>query len=124
MVCVDTNCIIAYLSGDDSSDIEFFDKLLRRGLAAVPPVVVTELLSDPALPHEAEVLIGSLPVLSVDEGYWQRSGRLRAKLGANGFRVGLGDALVAQACIDYDAPLLTRDKGFQRFRKVGGLKLV
>jgi hypothetical protein len=124
LICADTNCIIAYLSGDDGGDIDFLDKLLRRGAVALPPVVITELLSDPALPHEAERLIGSFPVLTTVQGYWQRTGRLRAKMAANGYGAGLGDALVAQICLDHKTPLLTRDKGFRRFSKVAGLKLL
>jgi predicted nucleic acid-binding protein len=124
LICVDTHCIIAYLAGEDGSDIEFLDKLLRRGAVAVPPVVVAELLSDPALPPDAELVISSFPVLATGEGYWQRTGRLRARLAAHGYKAGLGAALVAQICLDYETPLLTRDKGFGRFSRVAGLKVL
>jgi predicted nucleic acid-binding protein len=124
LICADTNCIMAYLSGEDGSDIEFLDKLLRRGAVAVPPVVIAELLSDPALSPEAELVIGSFPVLATGEGYWQRTGRLRARLAAHGYKAGLGDSLVAQICLDYQTPLMTRDKGFGCFSKVAGLKVL
>jgi len=123
LIWADTNCIIAYLAGDDGSDIEFLDKLLRRGAVAVPPVVISELLSDPALPPDAELVISAFPVLATREGYWQRTGRFRARLAAHGYKAGLGDSLVAQICLDYKTPLLTRDKGFGRFSKVAGLKV-
>lgn len=35
----------------------------------------------------------------------------------------MADALIAQACIDADTPLLARDKDFRIFAEVGGLKL-
>jgi predicted nucleic acid-binding protein len=124
VICVDTNCFIAYLAGEDASDVEFLDKLLRRRFVTLPPVVVAELLSAPDLPYETEVLIQSFPVLQLQEGYWQRAGKLRAKLAARGFSARLADTLIAQSCLDNGTALLTRDKGFQRFSKVAGLKLV
>jgi len=124
VICADTNCIIAYLAGDDGSDVEFLDKLLERKVIALPPVVVAELLSDPALPREAEMLIRSLPELTIGNGYWQRAGKLRAKLAQRGFSARLADTLVAQSCIDHKAPLLTRDKGFRRFVRIAGLDLL
>jgi predicted nucleic acid-binding protein len=36
----------------------------------------------------------------------------------------LGDALVAQSCIDEDVPLLTRDRDFRAFAQAAGLNLV
>jgi predicted nucleic acid-binding protein len=35
----------------------------------------------------------------------------------------LGDALIAQSCIDHDVPLITRDTDFRHFAKHCGLKL-
>jgi predicted nucleic acid-binding protein len=124
VVCVDTNCIIAYLAGEDSEDVEYLDKLLEWKVVALPPVVVAELLSDPRLPREAELLIRSLPELAVGEGFWYRAGKLRAELSRHGFSVRLADTLVAQSCLDHRAPLLTRDKKFQRFNKVTALELL
>jgi predicted nucleic acid-binding protein len=124
VVCVDTNCIIAYLADDRGSDVEFLDKLMERRVVILAPVVVSELLSDPGLPHEAEQLIVSLPQLAAGNGYWQRAGKLRAELSRHGYAARLADTLIAQSCLDHKVPLLTRDKGFQRFSKVAGLKLV
>ena len=124
MICPDTNCIIAYLAGDQGPDIEFLDKLLERKVVALSPVVVAELLSDPALPSEAEMLIRSLPELPIGAGYWQRAGKLRAQLTHKGYNARLADTLIAQSCIDHNVPLLTRDRGFRRFSKITGLKLL
>jgi len=41
----------------------------------------------------------------------------------SGRKASLGDALIAQACIDSDVPLLTRGADFAAFAKLGGLKL-
>jgi predicted nucleic acid-binding protein len=71
------------------------------------PVVLTELLSDPRLPSEvAETLI------------------LRAKAIAKRRKARLGDALIAQTCIDRGIPLLTRGRDFRAFADAAGLDLV
>ena len=124
MVCADTNCVIAYLAGDKGSDVDFLDKLFERRVVILAPVVVAELLSDPALPSAAEKLIKSLPCLVVSDGYWARAGKLRAELARRGYAARLADTLIAQSCLDHQVPLLTRDRGFQRFAKVAGLKLL
>jgi predicted nucleic acid-binding protein len=116
--------VIAYLAGDRSGDVEFLDKLFARRAVVLAPVVVAELLSDPALPRAAEKLIASLPCLVTGDGYWQRAGKLRAALARRGYAARLADTLIAQSCLDHRVPLLTRDKGFQRFAKVAGLKLL
>jgi predicted nucleic acid-binding protein len=39
-------------------------------------------------------------------------------------RARLGDALIAQSCIDRGIPLLTRDRDFRAFAQAAGLDLV
>lgn len=124
MVCADTNCLTAYLAGDQASDIEFLDQLLKLRTLVLPPVVVAELLSSPELPRDAELLITAIPRLRLDEGYWERSGKLRARLASAGYAARLADTLIAQSCLDNNATLMTRDKGFRRFAKVAGLRLL
>jgi predicted nucleic acid-binding protein len=116
--------VIAYLAGERASDVDFLDKLFARRIVVLAPVVVAELLSDPALPRAAEKLIVSLPRLVPGDGYWERGGKLRAELARRGYAARLADTLIAQACLDHNVPLLTRDKGFQRFARVSGLKLL
>jgi hypothetical protein len=43
----------------------------------LPPVVLTEILSDRSSEETAPVLTG-LPLLEITEGYWVRAGQLRA----------------------------------------------
>lgn len=64
-----------------------------RSVQILPPVVVTELLSNPLLILRA---------------------RRKAKL---------ADCLIAQSCIDNDAPLITYDRDFRHFERAG-LKLL
>jgi predicted nucleic acid-binding protein len=86
-------------------------------------VVLTELLSAPDLPKEIARRLLELPLLAVTDGYWQRAGRLRARGLAAKRRARLGDALIAQSCLDHDVRLITRDRDFQLFARAAGLKI-
>ena len=45
-------------------------------------------------------------------------------LGSRGRKARLGDALIAQGCVDRGIPLLTRDKDFRNFADTAELNLV
>jgi predicted nucleic acid-binding protein len=81
-------------------------------------------LSDPKLPSEVSLTLSELPLIEVESGYWQRAGKLRAKVLAKRRKARLGDALIAQTCIDRGVPLLTRDRDFRAFAEAAGLDLV
>jgi predicted nucleic acid-binding protein len=55
--------------------------------------------------------------LAVTDGYWQRAAALRARGLAARSRARLGDALIAQSCLDHDVRLITRDRDFQIFAR-------
>jgi predicted nucleic acid-binding protein len=65
-----------------------------------------------------------LPLLEVAYGYWHRAGALRAKVLATRRKARLGDALIAQSCIDQRIPLITRDRDFRAFAAAAKLNLV
>jgi len=89
----------------------------------MPPVVVTELLSDPLSgPVLYDALIDAA-VLVILEGYWERAGLLRRAIKGRALKAGLADTLIAQSCIDHDVPLITHDRDFRHFVKAG-LKLL
>jgi predicted nucleic acid-binding protein len=88
------------------------------------PVVLTELLSDPKLPSAVAETLAEVPLVEIEPGYWQRAGALRARVLAKSRRARLGDALIAQSCIDRGIPLLTRDQDFRAFAETPGLDLV
>lgn len=88
------------------------------------PAVLTEILSDPNLPTEVSQVLCELPFVDVTPGYWQRAGELRAKVLAMRRKARLGDALIAQSCIDREIPLLTRDRDFRAFAETAGLDLL
>jgi predicted nucleic acid-binding protein len=124
MIVADTSTWVAFLEGGGGKDIDLLDRALEERQVLMAPVVLTELLSDPQLPSDAARTLSEVPLIEVEEGYWQRSGRLRAKVLAKRRKARLGDALIAQTCIDRGVSLLTRDRDFRAFTESAGLDLV
>jgi predicted nucleic acid-binding protein len=122
------------IAADSCVWIDFFNR--TSGVAAqrlaeavndarvvMPPPVLTELLSNPARNALGVLILKHINMLELKEDYWQRAGLLRAKIRKLGHKANLGDALIAQSCIDHRVPLLTTDTDFRHYAKAGGLKL-
>ena len=71
-------------------------KALGDRQVVMAPPVLTELLSDPELSSSAARTLSDVPLIEIESGYWQRAGRLRARVLAKKRRARLGDALIAQ----------------------------
>ena len=108
----------------NAADTELLDQALGNRQLLMVPVVLIELLSDPKLPPEVAKTLCDVPAIEIGSHYWQRAGALRAKVLAKHRRARLGDALIAQSCIDGGISLLTRDRDFRAFTEAAGLKLV
>jgi predicted nucleic acid-binding protein len=124
MIAVDTSTWIAFLQGDSGKDADMLDRALQERQVLMVPVVLTEILSDPKLSSEVSQTLSELPLIEVAPDYWQRAGKLRAKVLAKRRKARLGDALIAQSCIDRGIPLLTRDRDFRAFADAAGLHLL
>jgi predicted nucleic acid-binding protein len=124
MIAADTSTWIAFLEGGKGEDVQLLDKALEDRQVLMVPVVLTELLSDPKLPARVAETLAEVPLIEIEQGFWQRAGILRAKALARGRKARLGDALIAQTCIDRGIFLLTRDRDFRAFAEAAGLELV
>lgn len=124
MIAADSSTWVAYLEGATENDAQQLDRALEEKQAVMVPAVLTELLSDPNLPHRVAAFLIGLPLVQTTPGYWQRTGSLRAKVLAQGRRARLGDALIAQSCIDEDVRLLTRDRDFQALAAATGVEIL
>ncbi len=124
MIAVDSSSLIAYFGGDDGDDVEWLDQALALKQAVLPAVVLTEILSDPALGRAVADIIRDLPVLDVRAGFWERAAATRARILAKRLRARLADTLIAQNCIDHGTPLITRDGDFRHFSAYAGLDLL
>jgi predicted nucleic acid-binding protein len=124
LIAVDTSTWIAFLKGESGADTELLDRALQDRQILMVPVVLTEMLSDPKLPSDVSRTLSELPLVDVEPGYWQRAGELRATVLKRRRKARLGDALIAQSCIDRGISLLTRDRDFRSFADAVGLDLV
>jgi predicted nucleic acid-binding protein len=124
MIAADTSTWIAFLEGSGGADTLLLDQALGDHQVLMVPVVLAELLSDPKLPTSVSKTLCELPMVDVKPGYWQRSGVLRAKAIAKRRKARLGDALIAQSCIDRRVPLLTRDRDLRVFAEAADLNLL
>ena len=124
MIAVDTSTWVGFLQGDRGKDTDLLDQALEDRQVLMVPVVLTEVLSDPKMPSDVARTLLQLPLVEVQAGYWQRAGELRAKVLGKQRKARLGDALIAQICLDQGLPVLTRDRDFRAFAEAAGLKLM
>ena len=124
MIAADTSTWVSFLEGAPGEDARQLDKALADLQVLMVPVVLTELLSDPKLHPDVIQILSEIPQLEVGPGYWERAGLLRAKVLSRGRKARLGDALIAQSCMDEEITLLTRDRDFRAFAETAGLEIV
>ena len=123
MIAADTSTWIAFLDGSAGSDTEVLDQALKGRQVVMVPIVLAELFSDPKLPPDVADTLLAVPLIELQPGFWQRAGALRSKVLSKQRKARLGDALIAQCCLDYDVPLITRDRDFRSFQQAAGLDL-
>jgi predicted nucleic acid-binding protein len=124
MIAADSSSLIAYLSGATGRDVDAIDRALGDQQLCLPPVVLTELLSDPKLPPQLASVLRQIPLLDATSGFWERAGRLRARVIARRRRARLAETLIAQSCLDNDLALITRDLDFRAFVEIADLKIL
>ena len=124
MIAADTSSMVAFLEGREGGDTDLIQAALEQQQLALPPVVLSELLSDSALPRPVRTLLAALPLLDVEPGFWERAGLLRASILKQRKKARVADALIAQSCLDQSTPLVTRDRDFRHFAAAAGLPLL
>jgi predicted nucleic acid-binding protein len=123
LIAVDTSSWIAFFEGESGRDVQVLDAALEDKQVLMPPAVLVEVLSNPELPDDVRSSLADIPLIEISFGYWERAGALRTLVLAKGRKARLGDALIAQSCIDRGVPLLTRDQDFRAFADAVGLRL-
>jgi predicted nucleic acid-binding protein len=118
VIAVDTSSLRRFLSGATGADVTSVMQAIEHRSVVLPPVVLTEMLSDRSNDETAMVLTG-LPLLEITEGYWARAGQLRAHVISEGHKSKVADALIAQICLDHDVPLITHDRDFRHYERHG-----
>jgi len=123
VIAVDTSALIAFLQGARGEDMDRLAEALTSRQAVLPPPVLTEALSNAETRESVWLELTKFDRLFLDEAAWERAAQTRGLLLAKKRRARLADTLIAQACIDADVPLLTRDRDFNAFAELAGLKL-
>jgi predicted nucleic acid-binding protein len=124
VIAADTSTWIAFFEGSPGRDVDLLDRALADRQVLMAPAVLTELLSDPKGRADVRATLAELPLLPISDGFWQRAGELRAKVLLKRRKARLGDALIAQACVDSGIPLITRDRDFRAFAEAANLDVV
>jgi len=124
MIAADTSTWIAFFQGEAGKDVEFLDRSLEDRQVLMVPPVLTELLSDPGITSDVSKTLSELPLIEIQSGFWNRAGALRATVLAKRRKARLGDALIAQSCVDAGIPLLTRDRDFRAFAETASLTIL
>ena len=112
MLAVDTSTLVEFFNGTEGKDVNAFEASLHASKVYLPPIVLAEILSYPKLSKEVKSTLTSLPSLELIDGFWYRAGLLRSKVFQKKRKARLGDALIAQYCIDHKLTLITRDNDF------------
>lgn len=123
MIAADTSALSSYFRGEEGREGELVHMALLSSNICLPPVVLTELLSDPKAQKEMEQTVAAFPLLEILDGFWERAGCNRRLLLQKGLKARTADTLIAQACIDSGVLLITRDPDFRHFAQYCGLKL-
>ena len=124
MIAADTSTWIAFFRGDVGKDVDILDQSLESRQVLMAPPVLTELLSEPKITSEVTRTLSELPLIEIRPGFWNRAGALRASVLAKRRKARLGDALIAQSCLDAGIPLLTRDRDFRAFAEAASLDIL
>jgi hypothetical protein len=128
MMIVDSSTWAAFFNGLDTPHAARLDIALRdEEDLAVLPIIVTEVLQGFRTEHgfeEAESLLGSLPVIHPTLDCHVRAARLFRILRGHGVTVrGAIDCVIAQACLDLEAQLLSPDRDFEQIACHTSLRL-
>jgi predicted nucleic acid-binding protein len=128
MIIVDSNTWADFFNGASTSHVERLDLALEEEEdLAVLPVIITEVLqgfrSENGFRRARRVLL-ALPVIEPTIECHVRAANLFRSLRRRGITVrGAVDCIIAQACLDVDAELLSPDADFKRIARHTPLRL-
>jgi hypothetical protein len=128
MMIVDSGTWAAHFNGLETPHAARLDAALRdEEDLAVLPIIVTEVLQGFRTERgfeEAEDLLVSLPVFHPTLDSHVRAARLFRTLRGKGVTVrGAVDCVIAQACLDLEAQLLSPDRDFEQIARHTSLRL-
>ena len=128
MIVVDSNTWADFFNGARSPHVERLDAALEAEEdLAIIPIILTEVLqgfrTDSGF-ERARLVLVSLPVVQPPLECHVRAARMFRSLRRKGITIrGAVDCIIAQACLDIDAELLSPDADFERIARHTPLQL-
>ena len=119
MIVVDSNTWADFFNGDSNPHVRRLESALRdEEDLAIVPIIITEVLQGFRTEEgfrRAQRALEALPVVQPTVDGHVRAARLFRSLRQKGVTVrGAVDCIIAQACLDLDAELLSPDADFRR----------
>jgi len=122
MIVADTDVLIDYLRGGGAADRIALE--LRTGSLATTAITTFELWAGAAAERQRSaigVLLGALHVLPLSAVAAEKGAAIHRELSRAGAGIGMADSLIAGACLERGAILITRNR--KHFERVSGLHL-
>ena len=128
MMVVDSNAWADFFNGTSTPHVRRLDAALRNEEdVAVLPIIITEVLQGFRTEkgfERARRVLEALPTIQPTVASHVRAAHLFRSLRQKGITVrGAIDGIIAQACLDFDAELLSPDVDFQRTARHTRLRL-
>ena len=123
LVLVDTSVWIEYFQRKNALIEKEVDGLLRSEEVATAGLVLAELRQGCRAPNQVRLMLDAMePLLYLesDRTSWLKAGEIAAEANARGYKMEVGDCLLAAVVLREGCSLFTLDRDFSR---VPGLKL-
>jgi len=123
LVLVDTSVWIEYFQRRDELIEKQLDGLLRSGEVATAGLILAELRRGCRTHNQVRLMMDAMEplfYLESDRTSWLKAGEIAAEASARGFKLEVGDCLLAAVALREGVSLFTLDRDFSR---IPGLKL-
>jgi hypothetical protein len=123
LVLVDTSVWIEYFRRKDELIEKEMDGLLRSEAVATAGLILAELRRGCRTPNQVRLMLDAmepLVYLEIDRTSWIKAGEIAAEADAHGYKLEVGDCLLAALVLRERCSLFTLDRDFSH---IPGLKL-
>ncbi len=123
---VDTSVWVDFLRGISNPRVSLLESLLHDGEAYLCEVTYAEICVGAKSPQQFQKFAQSfagLPFLSLPNHWHQEIARMGYVLKSKGRKAFIADLLIALVALHHRVPLLSKDKDFEVFRALFGLRL-
>lgn len=129
MVIVDTSVFVDFINGVTNPETEWLDLRLEQQRFGLTPLILTEVLMGMRNEREAALVLAELAQFEMfevhDAGLAVDAARYYRRLRTDGRTVRKTvDLLIATHCIRHEHSLLHRDRDFDAFEELLGLRVI